>query len=154
MDDNPVFDNRWECFILSFIIQLNYPACQYLKSSCFLKKKIGGIGSPIFGKVCKVSGKRRNWVEKGYFLTKEDKVDITRSIYFVGLLQFLAIVGSVVGYQFYVPLKYCRQIKSSGKPTTFRSYLLMLPFQQIRHLLHRVECGNRHLNKYRIPVAH
>jgi hypothetical protein len=30
------------------------------------------------------------------FLTKDDKVDLIRSIYFVGLVQFLAIVGSVV----------------------------------------------------------
>jgi hypothetical protein len=30
------------------------------------------------------------------FLTKDDKVDLIRSIYVVGLVQFLAIVGSVV----------------------------------------------------------
>ena len=30
------------------------------------------------------------------FLTKDDKVDLMRSIYVVGLVQFLAIVGSVV----------------------------------------------------------
>lgn len=35
--------------------------------------------------------------KKEIFLTKEDKVDIMRSIYLVGLIQFLAIVGSVVG---------------------------------------------------------
>ena len=35
--------------------------------------------------------------KKDVFLTKEDKVDIMRSIYFVGLVQFLAIVGSVIG---------------------------------------------------------
>ena len=29
------------------------------------------------------------------FLTKQDKVDIMRTIYLVGLVQFLAIVGSV-----------------------------------------------------------
>jgi len=34
---------------------------------------------------------------KDIFLTKEDKVDIMRSIYVVGLIQFLAIVGSVIG---------------------------------------------------------
>lgn len=30
------------------------------------------------------------------FLTKEDKIDIMRSIYIVGIVQFLAIVGSVL----------------------------------------------------------
>ncbi|MEP7169795.1 MAG: hypothetical protein ABI855_10545 [Bacteroidota bacterium] len=35
--------------------------------------------------------------KKEIFLTKEDKVDIMRSIYLVGLIQFLAIVGSEIG---------------------------------------------------------
>jgi hypothetical protein len=30
------------------------------------------------------------------YLTKEDKVDILKTIYLVGLTQFLAIVGSVL----------------------------------------------------------
>ena len=30
------------------------------------------------------------------YLTKEDKVDILKTIYLVGLMQFLAIVGSVL----------------------------------------------------------
>jgi len=33
---------------------------------------------------------------KNVFLTKEDKIDIMRSIYLVGIVQFLAIVGSVL----------------------------------------------------------
>jgi hypothetical protein len=33
---------------------------------------------------------------KNIFLTKDDKVDIMRSIYLVGVIQFLAIVGSVL----------------------------------------------------------
>ena len=33
---------------------------------------------------------------KGIFLTKEDKVDLIRTIYIVNLVQFLAIIGSVV----------------------------------------------------------
>ena len=33
---------------------------------------------------------------KDTFLNKEDKVDIMRSIYFVGIVQFLAIIGSVL----------------------------------------------------------
>lgn len=33
---------------------------------------------------------------KDIFLTKEDKIDIMRSIYIVGIVQFLAIVGSVL----------------------------------------------------------
>lgn len=33
---------------------------------------------------------------KDTFLTKEDKIDIMRSIYIVGIVQFLAIVGSVL----------------------------------------------------------
>ena len=30
-------------------------------------------------------------------LTKDDKIDIMKSIYLVGVIQFLAIVGSVIG---------------------------------------------------------
>ena len=33
---------------------------------------------------------------KDSFLVKEDKIDIMRSIYVVGIVQFLAIVGSVL----------------------------------------------------------
>ncbi len=33
--------------------------------------------------------------QRQIFLTKEDKVDIMRTIYMVGIIQFLAIVGSV-----------------------------------------------------------
>ena len=33
---------------------------------------------------------------KNTFLTKDDKMDLTRSIYMVGIVQFLAIVGSVL----------------------------------------------------------
>lgn len=33
---------------------------------------------------------------KEIFLNKEDKIDIMRSIYFVGVVQFFAIVGSVL----------------------------------------------------------
>ncbi|MDQ6904068.1 MAG: hypothetical protein M3139_13785 [Bacteroidota bacterium] len=32
---------------------------------------------------------------KDTFLVKEDKIDIMRSIYLVGIIQFLAIIGSV-----------------------------------------------------------
>ena len=35
--------------------------------------------------------------KKDIFLTKDDKVDIMRSIYLVGVIQFLAIVASVIG---------------------------------------------------------
>ena len=34
--------------------------------------------------------------KKGLFLTKDDKVDIIGTIYIVGLIQFLAVVGSVL----------------------------------------------------------
>jgi hypothetical protein len=34
--------------------------------------------------------------KKDVFLTKEDKIDIMRTIYIVGLVQFLAVVGSVL----------------------------------------------------------
>lgn len=33
---------------------------------------------------------------KDTFLTKDDKIDIMRSIYIVGMVQFIAIVGSVL----------------------------------------------------------
>jgi hypothetical protein len=33
---------------------------------------------------------------KDIFLDKEDKIDIMRSIYIVGIVQFLAIIGSVL----------------------------------------------------------
>ena len=35
--------------------------------------------------------------KKDIFLTKDDKIDIMRSIYLVGLIQFLAIVASISG---------------------------------------------------------
>ena len=34
--------------------------------------------------------------KKDVFLTKEDKVELVKTIYIVGLVQFLAIVGSVL----------------------------------------------------------
>jgi hypothetical protein len=34
--------------------------------------------------------------KKDIFLTKDDKIDIMRTIYIVGLVQFLAIVGAVL----------------------------------------------------------
>jgi hypothetical protein len=34
---------------------------------------------------------------KQVFLTKEDKIDIIRSIYIVALIQFLAIIGTLIG---------------------------------------------------------
>lgn len=34
--------------------------------------------------------------KKDVFMTKDDKVEIMRTIYFVGLVQFVAIVGSVI----------------------------------------------------------
>jgi hypothetical protein len=34
--------------------------------------------------------------KESVFLTKDDKVDIMRSIYTVGIIRFLAIVGSVL----------------------------------------------------------
>lgn len=43
--------------------------------------------------------------KKDIFLTKDDKVDIMRSIYFVGLVQFLAIVGSVLAIAMFVVKK-------------------------------------------------
>ena len=35
-------------------------------------------------------------MQQNHFLTKDDKVDLMRTIYLVGLVQFLAIVGSVL----------------------------------------------------------
>ena len=35
--------------------------------------------------------------KKDIFLTKDDKIDIMKSIYLVGVIQFLAIVGAVIG---------------------------------------------------------
>ena len=40
--------------------------------------------------------------KKDVFLTKDGKVDIMRSIYIVGLVQFLAIVGSVLAKAVFV----------------------------------------------------
>jgi hypothetical protein len=42
-------------------------------------------------------------MQKHVFLTKEDKVDLMRSIYLVGLIQFLAIVGSVLAIVTFLP---------------------------------------------------
>lgn len=62
-----------------------------------LKKRLGE--SEAQSLVEYVKSKVNDKIESGkdIFLTKEDKVDIMRSIYFVGLVQCLAIVGSVVG---------------------------------------------------------
>lgn len=35
-------------------------------------------------------------MQQNHFLTKDDKVDLMRTIYLVGLVQYLAIVGSVL----------------------------------------------------------
>lgn len=43
--------------------------------------------------------------KKDVFLTKDDKVDIMRSIYVVGLVRFLAIVGSVLAIAVFVVKK-------------------------------------------------
>lgn len=42
---------------------------------------------------------------KDSFLPKEDKIDIMRSIYIVGVVQFLAIVGSVLAIMNFMPRK-------------------------------------------------
>lgn len=45
-------------------------------------------------------------MQQNHFLTKDDKVDLMRTIYLVGLVQFLAIVGSVLAIDTFM-LKWC-----------------------------------------------
>jgi hypothetical protein len=40
--------------------------------------------------------------ERNNFLTKEDKIDIMRSIYLVGVVQFLAIITAVISIMTYM----------------------------------------------------
>ncbi len=62
-----------------------------------LKNKLGESEARSLVEYVKSQVKEEVHSKAEIFLTKDDKVDIMRSIYFVGLIQFLAIVGSVVG---------------------------------------------------------
>jgi len=62
-----------------------------------LKKKLGESEAQTLVEYVKSQVDTEIENRKDIFLTKDDKVDIMRSIYFVGLIQFLAIVGSVIG---------------------------------------------------------
>lgn len=62
-----------------------------------LKSKIGESEAQTLVEYVKTQIEDEIDRKKDIFLTKDDKVDIMRSIYFVGLIQFLAIVGSVIG---------------------------------------------------------
>ena len=57
-----------------------------------LSEKIGDNESQLLVEGIKQEVKNEFETQKGIFLTKEDKIDIMRSIYLVGLVQFLAIV--------------------------------------------------------------
>ena len=61
-----------------------------------LKTKLGDTEAQQLVDYVKTEVKSEFENKKDTFLTKDDKVDIMRSIYIVGLVQFLAIVGSVL----------------------------------------------------------
>ena len=61
-----------------------------------LKTKLGGTEAQQFVDFVKSGVTSEFNSRKDSFLVKEDKIDIMRSIYLVGVVQFLAIVGSVL----------------------------------------------------------
>ena len=61
-----------------------------------LKGKLGDSQAKALTEYIEAKVEERVTQKKEIFLTKEDKVDIMRTIYVVGLIQFLAIVGSVL----------------------------------------------------------
>ena len=62
-----------------------------------LSDKIGDNEEQLLVEGIKQEVKSEFENQKAVFLTKDDKVDIMRSIYIVGLVQFLAIVTAVIG---------------------------------------------------------
>ena len=62
-----------------------------------LSDKIGDNEAQLLVEGIKQEVKSEFENQKAVFLTKDDKVDIMRSIYIVGLVQFLAIVTAVIG---------------------------------------------------------
>ena len=61
-----------------------------------LKKRFSEEEARIVLQYIEEKGEEKINQKKDVFLTKDDKVDIMRSIYLVGIVQFLAIVGSVL----------------------------------------------------------
>ncbi|MEO6637637.1 MAG: hypothetical protein ABIN25_05135 [Ginsengibacter sp.] len=61
-----------------------------------LKTKLGDKEAQQFVDFVKAEVSSEFSNQKDTFLNKDDKIDIMRSIYFVGIVQFLAIVGSVL----------------------------------------------------------
>jgi ribosome-associated protein YbcJ (S4-like RNA binding protein) len=61
-----------------------------------LKSKLGESEAQSLVEYVKVQVKEEVESRKEFFLTKEDKVDIMRTIYLVGVVQFLGIVGAVL----------------------------------------------------------
>jgi hypothetical protein len=61
-----------------------------------LKTKIGEIEAQSLVEFVKAQIEDGIESKKDVFLTKDDKVDIMRSIYLVGIVQFLAIIGSII----------------------------------------------------------
>jgi hypothetical protein len=62
-----------------------------------LKNKLGEQEAEQLASFIKQEVKEEVNNKKDIFLTKEDKIDLMKSIYLVGLVQFIAIVGSVIG---------------------------------------------------------
>ncbi len=60
------------------------------------KEKFGEAKATEFVSALKDSVDAKFKEKESVFLTKEDKIDIMRSIYIVGIVQFLAIVSSVL----------------------------------------------------------
>lgn len=62
-----------------------------------LKNKLGEEEAHTLVELIQKEVKNEFLAIKEIFLTKEDKIDIMKSIYLVGVIQFLAIVTSVIG---------------------------------------------------------
>jgi hypothetical protein len=61
-----------------------------------LKSKMGDAKAQSLVEFVKTQVDDSIETKKGIFLTKDDKVDLMKAIYLVGIVQFLAIVGSVI----------------------------------------------------------
>ena len=71
------------------------------------KEKFGDKTAEKFVQAMRQTVDEKFQDNKGIFLTKDDKVDIMRSIYLVGVIQFLAIVGSVIAIFSFMLMRCC-----------------------------------------------
>jgi len=67
-----------------------------------LSDKLGDNEAQLLVEGIKQEVKNEFESQRNIFLTKEDKIDIMRSIYLVGVVQFLAIITAVISIMTYM----------------------------------------------------